>query len=513
MSSSLLGTVGSLLLVAQQVPTVEQVEPGLVIEWRKKHIQAHPRQLVFSEGVKATYGVTTIFADRITLFLEGPERRGLAEGDVRIVDPDGNAHAKCLEFDWVNKRGKGDQVEVHVKNLKLVADRFAIQPNEWLLEKVYATPCDETKPLLGLKADSARVSPGRRIDFKGAEFLLFGSRMVKLSSYRVNLTKQGPGIRIPRISYRQGDGFGMAWNSGFAFNDTTALDVGFSAFPRNPASAKAELGFSLLRPSESNGATLPRSEMAERGSFGYFDNVYVKSPGDERAYVGGRRMLVSFGSQWNLGPVARKATPLFTKSFDVALEDGRTMGGFGVATQVRAQTIRDRASNSDFRTLGNLVVIAPPVKLAEGLYTSVRGMAEGVLDRRSQFGWLQGQAGLVWRPNSRTRFGAAYVLAHESGTARFVSDQLISTHALHIRSDLKLGPTTLGVLAKYDFNRRDLYDVEVGLAQVAGCIEPYFIYRKFPRSFSFGVRLRLDDVIEAFERRTGKKRREAEPGD
>lgn len=503
---------GGLALV-QEVRTIEQIDEGLVVEWRHKRMQANPRVVVFSGGVRAFYGPTVLESDRLTLYLEESEKRGVAEGSVRVTDPDGTINAESSEFKWGARTGSADRVAVDVGRLSVSALHVDFEPQKWKIEDFDASPCPEDPPHFSIRGKSATVVPGQRITIERPEFRVFGTKVLTLPRYSVSLSKRSPGLRFPQLSYKQGRGFGFSWFSGYTVNDLTALSFGLKAFPREAPSGRFELATSLLSSKQAAGGLLPQSDLDEPFAYGYFDNVYVGSPLVERTAIGSRRTNISVGTSWNLTPSARKADNILTKPWEVVLEDGRDIGGFAIGTQLRAHSIREQSSPLENRLVGSMSVSPPFIDLMPGLYASMRGEAKGFMNQGRDSGWLVGHVGLVYRPNKFFRLGAAYSRGFEFGSARFIADELYATRAFHLRADLDLGPTKLGILGKYDLVDKRWFDTEVSLTQVAGCLEPYVLFRRFPRTLSFGVRFRLDDLFERIERRTNPKATKEQPSD
>jgi hypothetical protein len=56
-------------------------------------------------------------------------------------------------------------------------------------------------------------------------------------------------------------------------------------------------------------------------------------------------------------------------------------------------------------------------------------------------------------------------------------------------------------LLKYDFDRKELYDIEVALEQVMPVVTPFISYREVPGTFAFGFKLRADNLLRALKSR------------
>jgi hypothetical protein len=57
----------------------EAVHEQLVVEWKTKTVYLPENKVVFGGGVKATYGVSVLTADSLTVFFGETEHNGIAE--------------------------------------------------------------------------------------------------------------------------------------------------------------------------------------------------------------------------------------------------------------------------------------------------------------------------------------------------------------------------------------------------------------------------------------------------
>jgi hypothetical protein len=189
-----------------------------------------------------------------------------------------------------------------------------------------------------------------------------------------------------------------------------------------------------------------------------------------------------------------------TKPFEIVLEEGREVGGFGLLGTLRYQALQEDSGPNERRAMFSTTALAPAVQLGGGLSTHVR-LDASAYHGGSTFAWGQMQAGLIYNPSPRVRFGAAYVYGSHTGTPSFAIDELFSTRAFHGRVDFDFGPTKLSLLSKFDFEKRKWFDNEIGLSQVLGPIEPFITFREFPRTVTFGVRLRAEQAFDRLRRR------------
>ena len=101
--------------------------------------------------------------------------------------------------------------------------------------------------------------------------------------------------------------------------------------------------------------------------------------------------------------------------------------------------------------------------------------------------------------------GAAFVYGSHTGEPTFDIDRLFATRAFHGRLDVDLGTTRLSFLSKFDLDRRKWYDNEIGLSQVVGPLEPFITFREFPRTVTFGVRLRAEQAFDRLRQRLERR--------
>jgi hypothetical protein len=174
--------------------------------------------------------------------------------------------------------------------------------------------------------------------------------------------------------------------------------------------------------------------------------------------------------------------------------------------QVRAHNIEQVGGRSVNRLVSQSSVGIKPVDLAPKLQGHVRLDTMGFVNQESLFGWGRLQVGATYQPIPQLRVGAAVLVGGEAGNPAFEIDRLYSKNGIHLRGDLDLGPTKISVLGKYDFGQKRWYDHEYSISQVVGCLQPYFVWRQFPRDSRFGVQLRLDRFLELLQRRDFRRR-------
>lgn len=508
------------------------------VEIKSDHISGDRRQgiVIYSGNVVVTRDVTSVRADRVTIYfessdLEGPvlfglelashlsplpfpsledpealglgTRKGVAEGNVLLTDPDGTVKASRLEFNWDLKTGSATDVEAKIAGVLIKAREALIAPGRYELLDAEGTSCPD---IYYLRSRRVVIRPAEKAVIERPRFSVGPLRLPTLPNQSVSMDQRVTGFRLPTLSFRRGVGMGITWNSGILLDTRTALTAGFNVFPETLPSYGLEIARSDVPPTRSTGLISPRSELSERFSYGYFENVTIKSPENEAGYLSAQRSTISLGSYWNQRALTRTGEARFSKLIDVAYERGGKRGDIAAVGQLRAQHIRQDDGPFRSRLVAQAAVGLKPLAPAHGLSSLVRLDLRADLSEDSTFGWARLQLGAIFQPTRQIRIGAAYMLGAETGRAEFEVDRLYSTNAFHARADLDLGPTKVSYLAKYDFERKKWYDREYSISQVMGCLEPYVLWRQFPSDYRIGLRLRIDDFLGLLSRRDFRRK-------
>lgn len=482
----------------QSTGGLDLVQGGLTVRWQSKHIQASPRRIVFKGGVTATYDKTEIRSDQLTLDLEGDQGVGTAEGGVLITDPDGTMRASVVVFDWKKGTGTATNVDGLIHRFRLKAKVVELDPKVITLRDAQFGSEYERPGLFEVRAKSLEVTPGKGGIARNAELRIFNQKILSVQRYSFSLQKRAAGLRLPSISYGRDGAFGASWNGDFLLSRQTAVGFGIQAFPGNPLGAAFLLSQRLDR-----GALVGvQSSFDERRSNSFFEDVRVEN--HFSAWENSAQALnLTVGTALNQSPSARRTFELYTIPYDIALQKGLSLGTARATAQIRAQQVRVEGGQYNRRSAGGLTVLPKPVQVGSVSLVS-RLDSNAFLQAGRDYGWIQGEVGLVWESSS-FRIGSAVSLAKEFGRPAFAMDQLYTNRSVAFRLDLLKAPTRLSLLAKLDLETQKWFDHELRLRQVAGSLEPFVVWRRFPSSFSFGVRLRIDEIFDSFARRSSER--------
>lgn len=483
--------------------TVERIDETLVVEWRTKRVDLQRKVAVFEGGIKATYGPTVLTADRLEVDMEN--KQGRADGDVRVVDPEGELRGSNLRFNWKERTGEAEDVFVQVGPMKLRVERILIEPDKWTLEQVAATPSRTRPPEFTLGSKKVVLRTGRSGRAENPTIDIFGKRILQIpTTLGFSLDRRVTGFRFPAISFRRGAGFGVAWNSSVLLNDQTSFAVTSNVFPTSLPTYAAEVAWSQVPPTRSTGLISPRTELGERFGDAYLDTIATEDPSVEDDYLRDPRRTLAIGSYWNQSTRGRvEDSSSVSKRYEISAEIGGSAGALGGFAQLRYQSIRpdertpfsDRFVLTGSANLGN-------IPLLPGLDLRFRTDFAGFASGSQAFGWARGVAALVYRPTPRFRLAGGYVLGGQAGSPEFAFDRLYSERGWHVRADVDLGSIRAGFLGKYDSRQGRWYDHEYGFSFAAGSFEPYILWRQFPGDVRIGFRIRGTDVFKKLQRRT-----------
>lgn len=479
--------------------TREKIDEVLTIEWRNKTILARENKLLFTGGVKAFYGPTVLEADSLTISQKSGDKFGIAEGNIRLTDPDGTLRAQYLEFHWVERIGSAREVILDIDGLHLEAGSATLKPDEWTLKDVKAAPDSSRRPILEIKTPTIVYRPGKSGVARKASIDIFGTKVFTLPSYRFGSKREEQTFRLPSISFNQG--LGVSWRTVLPIDDRSRFNGALRAKAGEGPGIGAQFVRSFLPRNEPEGVISPISELNERFTYGYFDNIYVKTPAEERALISARRGSAAIGLTVNELAAGRINRDLYTKSIDVVFEQARPFGDFGFYSSLRYSDIREEGGISENRIMASVTTLMPQIDFGGGLKSHARIETNGYTGDRNQFGWFSSQIGLIYEPFPTLRLGGTWVRSSEFGKPTFIADRLFSKNGYHLRLDADFGTTQISYLAKYDEGRKKWYDNEIALSQTIGSVIPFIAYREFPRSFTFGVRLKAEETLAKLSER------------
>lgn len=490
----------------QQSVSKTQVDQELIVEWHKQTATLSPHQeLHFSEGVKATYGPTVVYADELTLYLDEDQRHGEAKGHVRVDDPVGKASANSMTFNWNDKTGSISLVHAQVEELTVDARQIDVKPGRWDVYDFSGTNWTNRKPIYLVSSRHGIIEPGKQITIEKPRLSVLGSPTIALPKYRSSLDRRSAsGLALPGIGYRSNLGWSLTWSGSKLMNSNTIVTAGFSDYQHSPPSYGLQVSRSLLGPERSDAPIVPRSEFSERYNSSYFENINVRSVDNDEQTIRATRSTVALGMFRNASPSDRLQNAQYTSPADAAYEKSGAADEFGYFGQLRYQSIRRFHEQEHDRLVFTGVLLRNPFKLGGGF--ELRPRIDGTLyEGGSSFGWTRGSLGLTYHPRPQLTLATSACVGSQFGSSLYPDDELFARSGYTNRIDLNFGPTRIGYLNRYDSINHRLYDHEFYASQVIGGIEVDMVYRRFPGDYRVQVRLRVDHFMDAISNRQVKR--------
>lgn len=498
------------------------------IEIRAYDIERHLPNgyVIYRGGVEVQLGPTRIVTDTLILrdAPEGAEPVDVQDGEVtyrlgnqearaigaiQIIDADGTIQASDLWLTWrkdlpknaISARAKGFKVEIG--KFLMNAEEATRTGTSWDLSKVRATTDRGSRPLYSLAMDHLLIDPGRKGTGKGVVISFLGAKLPKLPTLAFSLDRRARATRIPQLSYRQRDGFGVAWDGNFLSGDQSLLTTSISSFPKLPPTFITTFSNSKIPYERSvQNQFQVQSDLGDRGAFSYFGSIYISDIEGQNEFLGAPRDTFQIGSTFNVPTFGRKSDlkRLYSKPVEVLHEKSGLKNGYAFTTQWRAGMFQEGGETPVGRGLFTGSV-APPIRQDGRLLSSVRFDGGLRLDS-GRYSWFGGEAGVSYEPRENTRLSVGVYGYKTFGNALYDADLFTSDQGLSLRGDIFGNATKVSLLWRYDPSQ-GWFDRQFRISQVMGPIEPVIIYRQNPNEYQFGLRFRIDQVLGLLQNRSG----------
>ncbi len=481
--------------------------------------------VIYRGGVEAELGPTKIVTDTLIVrksskdpkplqITEGNETYTLgpdeakAVGAVKIIDPDGTIEANDLWVTWAPDLPAGTPT-AKAKGFKIAIGNFYLSAKEatrtgakWDLAIVEATTDKGRRPLYSLKMDHLLVDPGRRGTAKGLTMSLFGTKLPKIPSTSFSLDRRARATRIPQLSYRQRDGFGIAWDGNFLSGDQQLLTTSISSFPKLPPTFITTFSNSRI-PYEKSSANQfqVQSDIGERNPFSYFNNIYTSDIEGQNDFMSAPRDTFQLATSFNIASFGRQSDlqKLYSKPIEAIQERSGIANGYSYITQWRAGLFQEGGDKAVPRGLLT-AAISPPYKQSGRLFSSIRLDGGAHIDS-GMYSWFGGEAGVSYEPIENTRLSAAVYGYKTLGRPLYDADLFNSNQGVSLRGDIFGKATKVSFMWRYD-PTQGWFDRQFRISQVMGPVEPVIIYRQNPNEYQFGLRFRMDQVLSLLQNRS-----------
>ena len=489
--------------ILQASPPVAQGtdELPIVIEAKRQHVDVLHQVFVYEDGVVATYGPTTLRADRLSI--DQLHQTFDASGHITLVDPEGYLSAETLHGSWA-PGGSGSEatgLSGEIAGAQFKARRAVIQPDLWTLYDVQGSTCRRNPPLYSVASREVKFYPGRYGKAIHPRISLFGLRILELPNQRFNLDTRTEGVQVPSVGYRKDQGLGVSWRAGLLLDSQTALSSNLGAFPKSYPTINAVVARSYVPEKDARGLIAPTSDLAERFGFGFFESVDVDKPSVETGTLRQKRNTLAVGSTWNQSATGREVSEgvRYSKPIEIIYEHNGGLAGWDLTTNSRVQYIGSQLDHYRARLLSSVSAGPAPQVIAKNTTSLIRFDGATFLGNDG-FGWGRITVGAIYRPYSILSLAAAGIGAVEFGNEELPTDPLTTLNGFVLRMDVNLAPTRISYLQKWD-GRLKWFDREYSIYQAVGCLEVFTTYRQFTHDYRFGVKLRVDQFVNLLQRK------------
>ena len=488
-------------MIGAQSQSVKTLPFGDSVTIKASIISEDPKRQkwVFENGVRIEMGVTTVTADHLEVDLSN--QTGSARGHVRVYDPAGTVDADNLELRWMlnGQHAHAEHAFLRVGSSRLKAGSADLGPDLWVFHDVELTTSRAQPAWYEVHSRTLTIKPGKTGKIEKPSLYILGTKILTFPTRNFNLDRRSEGLTIPGFNYNHQYGLGVSWGGGFLLDHRTDLAFALGIFPTARPGYGATITRSLLQDSESSRILTPFSDLGERFSYGYLENISISSPESEEAILKSPQKSIAVDSVWNQSLSDRGTSAPFSKAAELVYEVGGGAGSIGYVSQLRTQMIREFGQAYQERAILVGDIGLPPVAILPHLRTISR-IDSDLFFGRQQYGWARGFLGLAFSPVPQLRLSTGGYFSGAAGNAQYAIDPLYSKTGYSVRADLNLGPTKFSYLQKFD-GHLGWFDKEYVFSQVVGAFEPFILYRKNPSDYQLGLRLRLDDLTDLFNKR------------
>jgi len=383
--------------------------------------------------------VTVITADALTADLG--EKVLTADGRVTVVSGARTARGEHLEYAWGAQTGHVTSVELRQYGLAFRAESLTAAPGRQTIVGAEFSPCGLDDPDFAVLARRVTIVPDKRIVAHGVTLELFQRRLITLRRLEYRLrngrAQARQGLPVPRPGYSRVSGFSVAQPLPAGENMDLVVE------PTTRVGIRGRFAW------EPEGKVTPYTEVEWRREQGVRarDPVLVSSLPRVGLHVGRNQEL-----DINAGYYTERPTGTREARADInwrqRLLDRGTRPGLSLSVNARVSTY----SNGDFyRTAG--------------LEASVgRGNRDVFEEVGIRVNGLKGRTPFLW-------------------------DEVQMQTELFGAKRIAWGNYRLEAAVRYDAERREMYDVQVGVARRFECLEPEIRYSTRRRFILLSIRV------------------------
>lgn len=390
------------------------------------------------------------------------------------------------EYFYEQMRGRFEGVQATVLGVYLDAALLEGDLTDFSAREVVVSTCDPFRPPIRVRAARVRLVHGARLTLRDARLFLYGQPLPRLPQLTVRVGETAEVVSLPAPVYSAETGWGARLRLEVPLGTNALLQASAASYLRAAPETRLAAGVALE---------------SEREPVLGDPDVRLRLEQSALYNLRSRPERISSAAAMTLrAEIARDVRPLLAprerlrvSRTEIALLTPLQYGdGFGELS-VRYGSISERIDGQRTPMRERLALEGDWFQplLQQGAWqlrmrlwaSSTRYMGAG------EYQWLRPQLELLWQPNHSLTLMAGYARASTRGNSPFVSEQLRARREASLRTEFQQGNLRLGVLLKYDWEGRDLYDVQALIGWRDRCLEPYLFWRRTPSTVLIGINL------------------------
>jgi len=408
-----------------------------------------------------------------------------SEEPFRLFAEQGALTGRRGEYYYTQARGRFEGVQASVLGIYLDAGLLEGDLTDFTARAVVVSTCDPFRPPIQVRAGRVRLVRGARLTLRNARLFVYGQPLPSLPQLTVRVGETAEVVSLPSPVYSAETGWGARARLELPLGERTVLQASAASYLRAVPEVRAAVGVALRGDEPALGDPDIRLRFEQSALY----NLRVRPERTPPADALTLRAEIARDVRPLLAPRERLRVSRTELALIAPLQYA---GGFGEAS-LRYGSLSERIDGQRTPTRARLALESDwfqplvghgALQLRLHLWASYARYT-GVGD----YQWLRPQLELLWQPSSALTLMAGYARASTRGDSPFLSEQLRARREANLRAEFQQGNLRLGVLLKYDWERRDLYDVQAILGWRDRCLEPYLFWRRTPSAVLVGVNL------------------------
>jgi hypothetical protein len=428
--------------------------------------------------VHVTFQTDALDADRVVLDMSA--QTAVAEGNVRQLHAGQEVRAERLEWSFATQEGRAFGAVSEYRGVIVHGKEIHFQSNQQQATQASFTTCDRPRPHYQLTARSITLVPGQRVVARGVGVWLLGVRLLTIPRLQRSLRPgRGGESLFPTIGYNAHDGVFV----------TRRMDLVETRDYRVQFDGKLAMKRGFL-----GGVQGLQSKGTLRWIAGL--DVRQQAPNQRVRFLEVDR-LPEAGVLWApQAGVRSRFLPIQVQNVDRPAEDEVSWLMLGQVTlgyfRQRRQEFRGDVAvrENEVRLDGRLLFAGPALRVGGVRLAEPRVLARGALYGGGNHLLLLG-VGLErsWKLGRDLSVRLERFAHVSTGRSPFLFDEIEIRNEWRPHAEIRSGLNTFSYFARYDADRKSIFDQEFAVARVLHCLEPRISYRV--RSQQIGLDIRI----------------------